>query len=116
MNENYTRKIKGFEIHKRFVKGSKITDGLSFFKKTNVKYSYVLVSRHWPHLLCWSWSLWITFYKPNASRYCWKPIIRMRQGGTKHLIFRFGLGEFRLVRQPYDWMIRDGFLTKTTEH
>lgn len=32
--------------------------GLRFFRKSNTERSWVLASRHWPHLLCWSWSLW----------------------------------------------------------
>lgn len=31
--------------------------GLRFFSKTNTPGRWVIVSRHWPHLLCWSWSV-----------------------------------------------------------
>lgn len=33
--------------------------GLVFWGKTNVKGSRVLLCRHWPHRLCWSWSIWV---------------------------------------------------------
>lgn len=33
--------------------------GLSFWSKTNTPGSRVLLSRHWPHRLCWSWSIWV---------------------------------------------------------
>lgn len=33
--------------------------GLAFWTKTNVPGSRVLISRHWPHLLCWSWAVWV---------------------------------------------------------
>lgn len=32
--------------------------GLAFFQPTNVKGSVVLVSRHWPDSITWSWSVW----------------------------------------------------------
>lgn len=31
--------------------------GLAFWGKTNTESSRVLLSRHWPHRLCWSWSI-----------------------------------------------------------
>lgn len=33
--------------------------GLTFWQKTNVEGSYTLLSRHWPHHLCWDWSIWM---------------------------------------------------------
>jgi len=33
--------------------------GLAFWRKTNTPKSRVLLSRHWPHRLCWSWSIWV---------------------------------------------------------
>lgn len=33
--------------------------GLNFWTKTNMRGSRVLLSRHWPHLICWSWSIWV---------------------------------------------------------
>lgn len=39
--------------------------GLSFWSKTNVKGSRVLLSRHWPHRLCWSWSIWVSRNRPG---------------------------------------------------
>ena len=40
--------------------------GLTFFAKQRYKGVVPVVSRHWPHLLCWSWSL--DFY-PGDSDY-----------------------------------------------
>lgn len=37
--------------------------GLKFFGKTNVPTRWVLVSRHWPHLLCWSWCLTVNTWR-----------------------------------------------------
>ena len=34
--------------------------GLRFWGKTNVPGSRTLLSRHWPHHLCWSWSMALT--------------------------------------------------------
>jgi hypothetical protein len=33
--------------------------GLAFWSKTNTPGSRVFLSRHWPHRLCWSWSIWV---------------------------------------------------------
>lgn len=33
--------------------------GLAFWGKTNTEGGRVLLSRHWPHRLCWSWSIWV---------------------------------------------------------
>lgn len=32
--------------------------GLQFWTKTNQPRNRVLASRHWPHLLVWSWAIW----------------------------------------------------------
>lgn len=37
--------------------------GLKFWRKTNVPGSRVLLSRHWPHRLCWDWSVWIGLHR-----------------------------------------------------
>jgi hypothetical protein len=31
--------------------------GLCFFKKTQQEGDWIIASRHWPHLLCWSWGI-----------------------------------------------------------
>lgn len=36
--------------------------GLAFWKKTNTA-ARVVVSRHWPHRLCWDWALWFEPYR-----------------------------------------------------
>jgi hypothetical protein len=38
--------------------------GLAFWCRTNVPKSRVLLSRHWPHRLCWSWSIWVGIVRP----------------------------------------------------
>ncbi len=37
--------------------------GLKFWSKTNTPHSRVLLSRHWPHRLCWDWSIWIGMHR-----------------------------------------------------
>lgn len=39
--------------------------GLKFWSETNVPGSRVLLSRHWPHHLCWSWSIWVGIVRPK---------------------------------------------------
>jgi hypothetical protein len=42
--------------------------GLSFWTKTNVKGERILLSRHWPHLLCWSWSIRVGWRNRSRPR------------------------------------------------
>ena len=37
--------------------------GLAFWTKTNTPRSRVLLSRHWPHRLCWDWSIWVGMHR-----------------------------------------------------
>lgn len=37
--------------------------GLKFWSKTNTERSRVLLSRHWPHRLCWDWSIWVGLHR-----------------------------------------------------
>lgn len=37
--------------------------GLGFWTKTNCEGSRVLLARHWPHRLCWSWSIWVGLHR-----------------------------------------------------
>lgn len=39
--------------------------GLAFWSQTNTPGSRVLLSRHWPHRLCWSWSIWVGLMRPE---------------------------------------------------
>lgn len=38
--------------------------GLDFWKRTNVPSRYTLLSRHWPHRLCWDWSISVGLVRP----------------------------------------------------
>lgn len=44
--------------------------GLRFWSKTNVPGSRSLLSRHWPHRLCWSWSIWVGIARPGYDKKC----------------------------------------------
>jgi hypothetical protein len=60
-----------------------------------------IVSRHWPHMLCWSWLLswhWPDRRKGEGSR--WRPFVYRHNGGGWA-----SAGPFRLHWQNYDWMI-----------
>jgi uncharacterized protein YdaU (DUF1376 family) len=37
--------------------------GLKFWGTTNTPGSRVLLSRHWPHRLCWDWSIWVGLHR-----------------------------------------------------
>lgn len=37
--------------------------GLKFWSKTNTPRNRVLLSRHWPHRLCWDWSVWVGLHR-----------------------------------------------------
>lgn len=69
--------------------------GLAFFRRTSDPTVTDLVSRHWPHLMCWSWGL--SWHRQKGDeRYGWRPI----RLGNSILVWRL-----RLSWQDYDWMV-----------
>lgn len=82
--------------------------GLRFWKKTNIPGSRVLISRHWPHLLCWQWSVWVGRYqgleKDGHRRFA---LIYLRP----HRSFELRLfGPYlRVMWQDSDWMTACGY-------
>ena len=59
-----------FERWDRRQKLKNVFAGIRFWGKTNVTGAHLLISRHWPHLLCWSWSIWYFGPKsPELYRY-----------------------------------------------
>lgn len=42
--------------------------GLNFWSKTNQDGARVLISRHWPHRLCWSWMVWVSRNRPGYEK------------------------------------------------
>lgn len=60
--------------------------GLRFFQRTNVKSAFVIVSRHWPDSITWSWSLWF-YSKFWSAKALWPTFAyTTNSGGT----VRFG--------------------------
>lgn len=78
--------------------------GLGVWKKTNVPGSRVLISRHWPHLLCWQWGVWV-------GRYQGREMDGPRRFALTYLrpyrIFELRLfGPYvRITWQDSDWML-----------
>lgn len=72
--------------------------GLKLFAKTNEPGSWVIVSRHWPHLLCWSWSVWGGFVGPRRFLF-----VVDRRGG--HVELRLFGPYISLNWQRSDYMI-----------
>lgn len=70
--------------------------------RTNVP-GQLTFARHWPHLLCWSWSLWFGLYRPWKTGERWFGAYRIRHnsgGGQAGL--RLGVVSFTFSRQAYD--------------
>jgi hypothetical protein len=73
--------------------------GLKMFSRTSGR-SIIIVSRHWPHLLCWQWLLdWVP-YKADEKRRLFA-FYRHTNTWTMHLA---GLGYLYFKRQSYDRM------------
>src|SRR5246127_3909514 len=43
--------------------------GLSFWSRTNTPGQRILLSRHWPHRVCWSWSIWFGRHRHGPRRF-----------------------------------------------
>lgn len=41
--------------------------GLTFWRKTNVPGRRLLIARHWPHRLCWSWGVDVSWLRPERG-------------------------------------------------
>jgi len=47
--------------------------GLRFWEKTNCARTWVLVSRHHPAILTWSWSVWVALFPRTSARLLFRP-------------------------------------------
>jgi hypothetical protein len=77
---------------------------LEWFTKTNVPWTWTLVSYHHRAQLCWEWSLWIALGKA-ARPHSWKP---SKWFFVSHGQTHFGipwLFRISLHRQRYGWMV-----------
>lgn len=77
--------------------------GIKFWAKTNVEGSRVLLSRHWPHRLCWSWAVWVGVNRPNHDgphKFVFNVSRRDR-----HAHIRLWSVYARLSWQDSDWMV-----------
>lgn len=79
--------------------------GLAFWKKTNTPRSRVLLSRHWPHRLCWSWSIWVGIARPGYDRKCFAFILSRPYRMTNIRLWWF---KFSFHTQDSDWMANVG--------
>jgi hypothetical protein len=77
--------------------------GLSI-SKTNV--GGICFARHWPHLLCWQWSVSINPFRPGFDTYrrFLAHVGRYNGGGVQAYVIILGC-RFGFSRQPYDWMV-----------
>lgn len=79
--------------------------GLRFWKPTNSKGSVVLISRHWPHIIPWSWSVWVSWSKwPIKWGHYRKP------NGYMYLNFTLLFVNFSINSQPDDWMVKQNYI------
>lgn len=73
----------------------------TFFRKTNVKRSWTLISYHHRAQLCWQWGLSLSLGRGVGGR--WWRWFGSYGGQTFVGIPR--LFELRFTRQPYDWLV-----------
>lgn len=76
----------------------------SFFRKTNVRGNWTLVSYHHRAQLCWEWALSISLGRAARGAF-WKP---WRWVGSRFGQTHIGIPyvfELRFHRQSYDWMV-----------
>lgn len=79
--------------------------GLMFWGKTNVPGSRVLLSRHWPHRLCWSWTLCVGVARPVYDKKCF-----LFSFSRPHRMLDMRLWWFKIhwSSQDSDWMVARG--------
>jgi len=84
--------------------------GLRFWRKTNMNGNRVLISRHWPHIIPWSWSVWVKWSKwPVRWGHYKKP------NGYMYLNFTLLFLNFTVNRQPDDWMVKQNYIDALLE-
>lgn len=71
--------------------------GVGWFRRTD-REGYRSLSRHWPHMLCWSWQLWIGVDTPqfqvHVNRY------------YRFINLDLAWARLRLSWQDYGWMAK----------
>lgn len=79
--------------------------GLRFFQRTSSAGWFLLVSRHWPHRLCWDWSL--SWHHPQRAKGEMHPL-GLSVGNRWHQKVSLGLwfGSLSFVKQPYGYMLQ----------
>lgn len=91
--------ILAFEAWDRAHRRARPFAGLCFFKRSSSR-SIIIVSRHWPHLLCWQWLLDWKPYKADERRQ-WLAFYSRPNTWTLHIA---RLGYLYFKRQNYDRM------------
>ena len=104
---------RGLELHERMVKASPWGTGLQFLKRSSDG-SLIVAYRHWPHLLCWSWSIDLRFFSKEYDFARWKPYFYRSNSGYVATV-RFGFGQISLHRQFYEWMSRHDLQSMTEQ-
>lgn len=79
--------------------------GLQFWGKTNTPHSRVLLSRHWPHKLCWDWSMWVTWWHRDREEYSGSRRLSLHLSlYYRSIDLHFWLGSISLSWQNYGYM------------
>lgn len=86
------------EYFKRYLKPwAGLSIGLSQCSKPSIT-----ISRHWPHLLCWDWSIWISRVTPGYRKFF--NFTRHHQGWSIQLLW---LVSISYNWQDYGWMLNE---------
>lgn len=80
--------------------------GLTLMSKNNTG-GYQVVSRHWPHKLCWDWTLGWHPHRPGYDDGCRRVFFRWSHD---YRVGELGIwfGTIRLAWQDYGYMARSG--------
>jgi hypothetical protein len=95
---------RGYAISKQKKRELGFFAGLQFFGKSD--YTLMIVSRHWPHLIPWSWFLAWHAYRGDERRRWFRLSRKWNKLGWRMDLLR--LGHLDLHRQNDDWMVKGG--------
>ena len=75
--------------------------GLTFFRRTSDRRRIQIATRHWPHLVCWSWGLDFA----RGQHFGWRAWTPGLTWSSRHVSLRLGFNtEICLAWQGYGWM------------
>lgn len=94
----------GQRIHEARLRRLPWWAGLSFGRTNTGGWHF---SRHWPHCLCWSWTLWLEAQRRSPRR-LFRIASWRTNGGRQWFADFLWVARLSWSQQANDWMQRDG--------